>query len=73
MDSEVERTGHHVWRRLWSLGPEVQLSLAPELGSAVLSVQSDADGRRHIQWCSDHTDVTVCVVLRQAASHSHCA
>lgn len=71
VDSDVERTGHHIWRRLWSLRSQVQLSLTAQRRTAVVFVQSGTDCKRHVSWRSDHTDVTVCAPLERTASYLH--
>lgn len=71
VDCDFERIGHHVRRRLWSLWTKVQLSLTSEHHSVVSPVQNDGDGRRHVHWGSYPTDVAVCGVPVQAASHSY--
>lgn len=66
-DRDVERSGRHAGRRLWSVWSQVQLSLTPELCSAVFSVQDEPDGGRHIHRSPDL--VAAAAVLRQAARH----
>jgi len=52
-DVDLERLGHHVWWRLWSIRTQSQQRLTSDLESIVSSVQSDVRGARHIYWRSD--------------------